>query len=204
MIFSLVWLQNLIYLCFGNTFLYYVWTKITLNMQYFFFKPQKKNSFTFFSFCAVGRQHHLAAGNCFFVCLSLFLVPDHHPHPLVWEVWRALLVIWREKGRGKIGACNWKAMKLNFLSKSPNVCPSVCLRHWMQLFSRPLIGPDMIWSVPRPLISQPPPHYAFKGNLTRLAWFQTYFNWLFHKTPGLRQWIWSSKSWMREMHVFSP
>ena len=46
-------------------------------------------------------------------------------------------------------------------------------------------------------------HYAFRGNLTYMAWFQTYFIWLFHKTPGLRHWIWSSKSWTREMHVFS-
>ena len=35
------------------------------------------------------------------------------------------------------------------------------------------------------------------------TWFQTYFNRLFHRTPGLRQWTWSSKSWRREMHVFS-
>ena len=46
-------------------------------------------------------------------------------------------------------------------------------------------------------------HYAFKCNLTHLAWFQTYFKWLFYKTPELRHWIWSSKSWMTEMHVFS-
>ena len=42
---------------------------------------------------------------------------------------------------------------------------------------------------------------TFRGNLTHIVWFRTYFNWLFYKTPGQRQWIWSSKSWRREMHV---
>ena len=28
------------------------------------------------------------------------------------------------------------------------VCLSVCLRHWVQFFSRPLIGPEITWSVP--------------------------------------------------------
>ena len=45
-------------------------------------------------------------------------------------------------------------------------------------------------------------HYAFRDNLTHLACFETFFNWLFPKTPQLRQLIWSSKSRMGEMFVF--
>ena len=42
----------------------------------------------------------------------------------------------------------------------PSVCRSVCLRHWMHFFMRPLISPEIIWSVPMPLIGPsflPPP-----------------------------------------------
>ena len=34
----------------------------------------------------------------------------------------------------------------------------MCLRHRLQFFSGPLIGPAIIRSVPRPLIGQPPPY----------------------------------------------
>ena len=56
-----------------------------------------------------------------------------------------------------------KKIRLHFSLNQPHwadsviesQCLDVCLRHRMHFFFRPLIGPDITWSVPRPLIGPP-------------------------------------------------
>ena len=46
-------------------------------------------------------------------------------------------------------------------------------------------------------------HYAFKGNLIHLAWFKTYFNWLFSLNTKTKTMDMVIKIMTREMLVFS-